>query len=117
VRAVTVALLTIAGAGLAAWALLLQPLYVGAVPVPVGTLVTALSLPWLVRFAADVSSAGWVIASPLVVWVVVVGVLGFAGPGGDVLLPGTWQSLLLVVVGLLSGLIATRRALEATCSG
>jgi hypothetical protein len=116
-RAATIALLTVAGAGLAAWALLLQPLYIGPVPVPVGTLITLLSLPWLIRFAADVSSAALVIASPLIVWVVVVGVLGFGGPGGDMLLPATWQSLVLLVAGLLSGLIATRRALEATSSG
>ncbi|MCF7551160.1 hypothetical protein [Pseudonocardia sp. WMMC193] len=116
-RAATIVLLTVAGAGLAAWALLLQPLYIGAVPVPVGTVITLLSLPWLIRFAADVSSASPVIASPLIVWIVVVGVLGFAGPGGDVLLPATWQSLVLLVAGLLSGVIATRRALEATYSG
>jgi hypothetical protein len=40
-------------------------------------------------------------------------VLGFAGPGGDVLLPTTWQSLLLLVAGVLSGLVRTRRVLEA----
>jgi hypothetical protein len=113
IRAVTLALLTLAGAGLAALELLLQPLYVGAVPVPIGTVVTLLSLPWLIRFVADVSSAAVAIASPLVVWVAVVGVLGFTGPGGDVLLPSTWQSLLLLVAGLLSGLVTTRRALEA----
>jgi len=113
IRAVILGSLTFAGAGLAALALLLQPLYIGPVPVPVGTVVTLLTLPWLIRFVADVSPSPVAIASPVVVWAVVIGVLGFGGPGGDVLLPSTWQSLLLLVAGLLSGLVTTRRALES----
>ncbi|GAA4559996.1 hypothetical protein [Pseudonocardia xishanensis] len=113
IRTVTLVLLTLAGAGLAALELLLQPLHIGAVPVPIGAVITLLSLPWLIRFVADVSDAPAAIASPLVVWGAVVGVLGYAGPGGDVLLPTTWQSLLLLVAGLLSGLVTTRRTLES----
>jgi hypothetical protein len=40
-----------------------------------------------------------------------VGVLGVGGPGGDVLLPATWQSALLVFGGLFAGLLALRRVL------
>ncbi|WP_312858157.1 hypothetical protein [Pseudonocardia pini] len=112
IRALTIGLLSVAGAGLAALELLLQPLYIGSVPVPVGAVLALLTLPWLIRAVTDVSTATAAVASPLVVWVVVVGVLGFAGPGGDVLLPTTWQSLLLLVAGLLSGLVVTRRVLE-----
>ncbi|GAA4690319.1 hypothetical protein GCM10023215_28710 [Pseudonocardia yuanmonensis] len=98
---------------LAALELLLQPLYIGPVPVPVGTVLALLTMPWLIHAAAEVSTATVVAASPLVAWIAVVGVLGFAGPGGDVVLPATWQSLLLLVAGLLSGLVPLRRVVEA----
>jgi hypothetical protein len=39
-------------------------------------------------------------------------VLGLAGPGGDVMLPETWQSLLLLVAALLAGLLTLRRVLD-----
>jgi len=113
IRAVTLLPLTVAGIGLAAMELLLQPLYVGPVPVPVGTVLVLFTLPLLIHLASDVAHAAAVVASPLVVWVLAVLVLGFAGPGGDVLLPTTWQSLLLLVAGVLSGLVRTRRVLEA----
>jgi hypothetical protein len=113
IRALTIVLLSVAGAGLAVLELLLQPLYIGVVPVPLGTALVLLTLPWLIHAVTDVSTATAAVASPVVVWVVVVGVLGLAGPGGDVLLPTTWQSLLLLVVGLFSGVVVTRRVLEA----
>ncbi|MCE0766188.1 hypothetical protein LWC35_25270 [Pseudonocardia kujensis] len=112
-RWLTLAAVLVAAALLAALELLLQPLYIGSVPAPVGTVLVLLTMPWLVHAAADVSTATAVAASPLVVWVVVLGVLGFAGPGGDVLLPATWQSLLLLVAGLLAGLLPLRRIVEA----
>ena len=40
-----------------------------------------------------------------------VGVVGFGGRGGDVLLPATWQSVLLVLGGLFAGLLALRKVL------
>lgn len=104
-RALTLVVVLVAGALLAALELVLQPLYVGAVPAPVGTVVAVMSMPWLVRAAAATFGSTLVAASPLVVWVVVVLVLG---TGSDVLLPATWQSLLLAVAALGSGLFALR---------
>ncbi|MFR9801750.1 hypothetical protein ACL02T_05510 [Pseudonocardia sp. RS010] len=112
-RWVTLAAVLLAAVLLTALELLLQPLYLGPVPVPVGTVLVLLTMPWLTQAAAEVSTATAVAASPLAVWVVVVGVLGFAGPGGDVVLPATWQSLLLLVAGLLAGLIPLRRVVGA----
>ncbi|MFC5949083.1 hypothetical protein ACFQH9_12450 [Pseudonocardia lutea] len=112
-RWATLAAVLVAAVLLTALELLLQPLYLGPVPVPVGTVLVLLTMPWLIHAAADVSTATPVAASPLVAWIVVVGVLGFAGPGGDVVLPTTWQSLLLLVAGLLSGLVPLRRVVEA----
>jgi hypothetical protein len=113
-RWLTLGAVLVAAALSAALELLLQPLYIGSVPAPVGTVLVLLTMPWLIHAAAEVSTATAVAASPLVVWVVVIGVLGFAGPGGDVLLPATWQSLLLLVAGLLAGLLPLRRIVEAT---
>ncbi|GEL18566.1 hypothetical protein [Pseudonocardia asaccharolytica] len=111
-RIAVLALLLVDSAALAAAELMFQPLYIGAVSAPVGALVAAVTLPWLVRRAAEVDTAPAVAGSPVLVWLLVIGVLGLAGPGGDLLLPGTWQSLLLVIVGLAAGLLAWRRTLE-----
>lgn len=111
-RWVTLGAVLLASAVLTALELLLQPLYVGAVPAPVGTVLVLVTMPWLVHAAADVSPGPAVASSPLAVWIAVIGVLGFAGPGGDVMLPATWQSFLLLVAGLLAGLLPLRRIVE-----
>lgn len=90
-------------------ALLFQPLYAGPVPLPIGTLLVLALLPRLTSSATEVSAALPVAASPLLVWGIVTGVLGFGGPGDDLLLPGTWQSVLLLVAGTLAGLFSLRR--------
>lgn len=104
-------LLTFDAALLGAFGLVFTPLYVGAVPVPMGALLSALILPWLVLRAGEVEPHPGVAGTPVLTWLLVVGVLGLTGPGGDVLLPPTWQSLVLVVGGLGSGLLALRRVL------
>jgi len=47
-----------------------------------------------------------------VAWALTVGILGLTGPGGDVLLPVTWQSVLLCGGGLAAGIFALRRSDE-----
>jgi hypothetical protein len=44
--------------------------------------------------------------------VVAVGVLGLLGPGGDAMLAANWQSLVLLVGGIGSGLWALRAVIE-----
>jgi hypothetical protein len=102
-----IALLTLDGVLVGAVGLAFTPLYLGAVPAPLGVVLSIAVLPWLVLRAGAVDRrfAG----VPIFAWFATVGVLGLAGPGGDVLLAGTWQSLLLVVGGVGAGLFALRR--------
>lgn len=106
-------LLTVISVLLVAFELTFQMLYIGPVPVPVGTVIVVVSLPWLVRTTVtEISPTTAGAAAPLLVWFVSVLVLGMFGPGGDVLLPGSWQSMLLLVAGAAAGLVAFRRAVE-----
>jgi hypothetical protein len=105
------ALLVVDGLLLGAIGLVLTPMYVGAVPTPVGAVASILVLPWLVLRAGELDPRPGLAGAPLLAWLVAVGVLGVGGPGGDVLLPATWQSALLVFGGLFAGLLALRRVL------
>lgn len=110
--AAVLALLGFDGALIGAFGLAFTPLYTGWVPVPMGALLTILILPWLVTRAGEIDPRPGLAGLPLIAWLLTIGVLGFAGPGGDVLLPTTWQSLLLFVGGLGAGLLALRRVLD-----
>lgn len=111
-RALVLGVVLVNSALLAALELMLQPLYVGAVPVPAGTVVALATMPWLVRTAASTHPVTAAAAAPIVAWILVVGVLGLGGPGADVLLPANGvpglMSLLLVVGALGAGLYALR---------
>lgn len=109
--AVALMLLTVDGALLGAFGLIFTPLYWGAVPAPFGAVLSILILPWLVKRAGEIDSRPSMAGAPLWAWVILVVVLGFIGPGGDVLLPQTWQSLLLVIGSLGAGLLALRGVL------
>ena len=106
-------LLVVDGLLLGALGLVLAPLYAGGVPVPVGVVLSVLIVPWLVFRAAEVDPRPSRAGAPLLAWVVAVAVLGLTGPGGDVMLPATWQSLLLVIGGIGSGLWALRSVLNS----
>lgn len=105
-------LLVVDAALLGAFGLIFTPLYAGSIPVPLGALMSALILPWLVARCGELTGTAGGAGAPVIAWLGTVGVLGLAGPGGDVLLPATWQSLLLVAGGLGSGLLAVRHAIE-----
>ena len=111
------ALLVLDGLLLGAIGLVLTPMYVGSVPAPVGAVLSIVVLPWLVLRAGELDPRPAVAGAPLVAWLLAVGVLGFGGPGGDVLLPATWQSLLLMFGGLLAGLVGVRKVLIAGGGG
>ena len=101
------ALLVVDGVLTGAVGLAFTPLYLGAVPAPLGVLLTVLVLPWLVLRAGEIDRrfAG----APVLAWFATIAVLGLFGPGGDALLTTTWQSLLLVVGGVGAGLWALHR--------
>jgi hypothetical protein len=107
-----VAVLAVDGALLGAFGVVYTPLYAGAVPVPMGAVLTALILPWLVLEAGALRPRPLVAAAPLLAWLLAVATLGVVAPGGDVLLAPTWQTLLLIAAGLGAGLWAVRQAEE-----
>lgn len=112
-RVALAALLVVISVLLVGFELMFQVLYIGPVPAPVGTVLAVFSLPWLVRLsAAEVSPTTAGAAAPVLVWFLLVLVLGLFGPGGDVLLPATWQSLLLLFAGAIAGVVAFRREAE-----
>jgi hypothetical protein len=102
---------------LGAFGMAFTPLYIGAVPAPLGALLVIVVLPWLVLRAADIDPRPGVAASPLWAWLLTVLLLGLWGPGGDAMLPmgrnTAWMSLLLVGGGVLAGLWALRRVRTA----
>ncbi|MFP5068530.1 hypothetical protein ACLFMI_02520 [Pseudonocardia nantongensis] len=106
-------LLLVVSVLLVGFELMFQMLYIGPVPVPIGTVLVVVSLPWLVRVSATEvwpSVAG--AAAPILIWFLGVLLLGLFGPGSDVLLPATWQSLLLLFAGAIAGVVAFRRQAE-----
>ena len=108
---ITLLVLVFDAVALAAVELAYLPLRVGAVPLPITILLAAVSTPWLVRSAAELGGPRSVAAVPLVVWLLTLGVLGVAGPGGDVLLPADWRSALLLAGGLFPAAVVLGREL------
>lgn len=94
---------------LAAFGVAFTPMFVGGVPVPMGVLFTALVLPWLVLRTGELDPRPGIAAAPVALWFAGVAALAVAGPGGDVMVPMWWQSGLLLVAGLGSGLWAWRQ--------
>lgn len=83
---------------------------------PVVAVLAAVTTPWLVKRADELrwngsGGNGLVPAAPLVVWTAAILVLGAAGPGGDVLLPSDWRSVLLVACGMFPAAVTLGRAL------
>lgn len=111
------ALLVVDGALLGAFALAMNPLTYGAVPVPVGALLSILILPWLVLRAGEVDPRPQWAGAPAYAWFAVLAIFGFTGPGGDVLLSGTWPPLALIVGGVGAALWALRRLRTSGGSG
>lgn len=68
-------------------------------PVPFSAVLALATMPWLSRAAVDLSPRGLVSAAPLLMWLLVIGVFGLAGPGGDVVLIPDWRTLLLLACG------------------
>jgi hypothetical protein len=74
-------------------------------PVPVTALVAGLTMPWLVSMARGLTDRLSVAVTPLLVWLLSLGVFGLAGPGGDLVLLQDWRSLLLLAAGALPAAI------------
>lgn|GEM_PF-2540999 len=95
----------------------LPPRYGGAT-LPLSIMLAAVSTPLLVHAASRIAPRLAVAGAPLGAWVLSVLVFGVAGPGGDVLLPADFRSLLLLVAGVLpSGVVLGRVSAERAASG
>jgi len=91
--------------------LLYLPLRVGAIPFPITILLAVVTTPWLVCSAAELGGPRVLAAVPLVMWLLVLGVLGVGGPGGDVLLAADWRSGLLLAGGTIPAAVALGRVM------
>ena len=111
---IVLGLLVVDGVLTGAVGLAFTPLYLAGAPAPLGVLLSVLVVPWLVLRAGEIDRrfAG----APIFAWFVTIAVLGLFGPGGDALLTGSWQSLLLVVGGIGAGLWALRRVRDQASS-
>jgi hypothetical protein len=90
---------------------------VGKIPVPVSALVALLTTPLLVRAAGSVSQGQLGASGPLIAWIATVCVLGFTGPGGDVILTDAWPSLLLIIAGMVPAAFVLGRVLRGFVQG
>jgi hypothetical protein len=68
---------------------------------PLSIVLAAVSTPLLVGAAARLNDRLLVATAPLTAWVLTMGVIGLSGPGGDVVLPQDYRSLLLLAAGML----------------
>ena len=87
-------------------------LSIGATPLPLSSVVALVSTPWLVRRAGELGTGTRGAVLVFLGWTGVITVLGLGGPGGDVLLPGDWPSIVLVVAGLFPGALALGRVIR-----
>lgn len=110
--AAVLAVLTFNGALLGAFSLAFTPMYVLGFPAPMGILFAVLILPWLITRAGEIDPRPAAAAAPLIAWFLVVVVLGLGGPGGDVMLPLSWQSGVLLLGGIVAGLWALREVVD-----
>ncbi|AWV49056.1 hypothetical protein JK2ML_1494 [Mycobacterium leprae Kyoto-2] len=63
---------------------MLMPLYIGSVPFPISGLISGLVNAVLVWAARLWTRSPWLVALPLWVWLLTVGLLSLGGPGVDV---------------------------------
>jgi hypothetical protein len=85
-------------------------------PMPITVVLAAVTTPLLVSGTARLVRPGlsWI---PLAVWVLVVMVVGLAGPGGDLVLVQDWRALLLLAGGALPGALALGNGLAVLVRG
>ncbi|HEY0640054.1 MAG TPA: hypothetical protein VGD67_20655, partial [Pseudonocardiaceae bacterium] len=85
----------------------------GGYMLPVSLLLAALTMPLLVRAAADLGTGLAVAGAPLATWLVTVLALGVLGPGGDSLLPSDLRPIGLLAAGVIpSAVVLGRLATE-----
>ena len=89
----------------------LLPALAGDPVCPVTPVVAAITTPWLVAVAGRLRPRLGVAGLPLFAWLITLGVLAFAGPGGDQMLVADWRSLVLLGGGALPSAVVLGNAL------
>lgn len=85
------------------------PTYLGSVAFPLSALIAGAVNIGLVYVASTVSDRTGLQLLPLIVWTLGFLVCATTGPGGDVLLGSTWQTLLLLLCGLVAPMVFLAR--------
>lgn len=80
-------------------------------PFPITIVVAIITTPLLVMAASRCTGTLAGASAPLFVWLTTLVVLGLFGPGGDMVLPNDWRSLMLLAGGALPGAIAVGAAM------
>jgi hypothetical protein len=87
-------------------------LSVGATPLPLSSVAALVSTPWLVRRAGELATGTPGAVLVFLGWTAVITALGLGGPGGDMLLLGSWPSLALIVAGLFPAALSLGRVIR-----
>lgn len=86
----------VVGTGVAAF---LTPYRIGTVLVPISIVITALVNVAAVRFASAISRRKWPILGPGLAWLVVVVWAAFPTSEADLIIPGNWVGLGVMLIG------------------
>ena len=81
-------------------------LRIGATPVPLAQVVAALANLALPFVMYRVTGRRGLSIVPGVIWIVIALILAARGPGGDVVVPGNWQGILLLLAGAGAAVIS-----------
>ncbi len=81
-------------------------LRIGGVPIPIAAVVALagnIALPWAMVRMTQIRLLALV---PVAIWAVLAIILAGGGPGGDVIIPGNWQGIVLLLGGALGAVIS-----------
>jgi len=81
-------------------------LRIGATPVPLAQVVAALANLALPFVMYRVTGRRGLAVIPGLIWIVIALILAARGPGGDVVVPGNWQGILLLLAGAGAAVIS-----------
>lgn len=98
-RVVVLVLLAVDGILCAIAAALLLPLHIGRVPFPISAVIAGLVNMALVWAAMYWTPSNRLAALPLWTWLLTIGALTLAGPGGDIVFSDVGPLLLILIVG------------------
>jgi hypothetical protein len=81
-------------------------LRIGDVPIPISAVVALaanIALPWAMVRLTEIRPLALI---PVAIWAAFAIILAGGGPGGDVIIPGNWQGIVLLLGGALGAVIS-----------